>query len=117
VVVVDDDAENCLALSELLRAEGFEVLFFLSGEAAWSAIAECQPDAVISDIRMPGLDGIGLLRRLKAHFATLPVILLSAYPDKALWVEALQAGALQVLSKPIQGTSLVQTLLRLGGSC
>jgi FixJ family two-component response regulator len=58
-----------------------------------------------------------LLRNIKTHFATLPVILVSAYPDKALWVEALQAGALEVLSKPIQGASLVQTLLGLGGSC
>jgi CheY-like chemotaxis protein len=115
VVVVDDDAENCRALSEFLRAEGFEVLPFLSGDAAWSAIEsqELQPDAVVSDIRMPGVDGIGLLRRLRDHFANLPVILVSAYPDKALWDEALRAGALQVLSKPIQGSALVQILLAL----
>ena len=115
VVVVDDDAENCRALSEFLGAEGFEVLPFLSGDAAWSAIEsqELQPDAVVSDIRMPGVDGIDLLRRLRDHFANLPVILVSAYPDKALWDEALRAGALQVLSKPIQGSALVQILLAL----
>jgi CheY-like chemotaxis protein len=115
VVVVDDDAENCRALSELLRAEGFEAFSFLSGDEAWSAIEslELQPDVVVSDIRMPGLDGIELLRRLKARFAALPVVLVSAYPDHALWDEALRAGALFMLSKPIRGSALVEILLAL----
>lgn len=115
IVVVDDDAENCRALSELLGAEGFEVISFLSGDAAWRAFEslELQPDIVISDIRMPGLDGIGLLRRLKARFAALPVILVSAYPDQALWDEAQRAGALFILSKPIRGSALVEILFAL----
>jgi len=118
VMVVDDDAENCRALSELLGAEGFEVFSFQSAEAAWSAIAggELQPQAVVADVRMPGLDGVGLLRRIKARFAAIAVVLVSAFPDEAVWEEALQAGALDVFPKPIQGPSLVSVLLTAGAS-
>jgi CheY-like chemotaxis protein len=113
VMVVDDDAENCRALSEFLAAEGWEVLSFQSGEAAWSALADQhqKPDVVVADVRMPGLDGVGLLRRIKASFAALPVILVSAFPDDGVWTDGLKAGALDVFPKPIQGPLLVRTLL------
>ncbi len=113
VMIVDDDVENCRALSELLAAEGWEVLSFQSGEAAWSALADQhqKPDVVVADVRMPGLDGVGLLRRIKASFAALPVILVSAFPDDAVWTDGLKAGALDVFPKPIQGPLLVRTLL------
>jgi CheY-like chemotaxis protein len=112
-MVVDDDAENCRALSEFLAAEGWEVLSFQSGEAAWSALADQhqKPDVVVADVRMPGLDGVGLLRRIKASFAALPVILVSAFPDDGVWTDGLKAGALDVFPKPIQGPLLVRTLL------
>jgi len=112
-MVVDDDAENCRALSEFLAAEGWEVLSFQSGEAAWSALADQhqKPDVVVADVRMPGLDGVGLLRRIKASFSVLPVILVSAFPDDGVWTDGLKAGALDVFPKPIQGPLLVRTLL------
>jgi len=115
-MVVDDDAENCRALSELLAVEGWEVLSFQSGEAAWSALrdSDSKPNAVVADVRMPGLDGVGLLRRIKASFAAIPVILVSAFPDDVVWTESLQAGALDVFPKPIQGPSLVRALLEAG---
>lgn len=117
VVVVDDDVENCRTLGELLNVEGFEVFSFPSGEGAWSAIApgELRPHAVVADIRMPDLDGVGLLRRIKAKFADIPVILVSAFPDEAVWAEALQAGAHDVFPKPIRGPALVRALLSLSG--
>ena len=115
-MVVDDDAENCRALSEFLTVEGWEVLCFQSGEAAWSALRDSdpKPNAVVADVRMPGLDGVGLLRRIKSSFAAIPVFLVSAFPDDAVWTESLQAGALDVFPKPIQGPSLVRALLEAG---
>ncbi len=70
-----------------------------------------RPDAVVADIRMPDLDGVGLLHRIKANFAALPVILVSAFPEEAVWAEALHAGAHDVFPKPIQGPALVRALL------
>ncbi len=112
VVVVDDDAENCQALSELLAAEGFEVFPFLSGAAAWSAIrsGRVSPEAVIADVRMPSFDGVALLNALKDEHADTPVILVSAFPDESVWREAIRLGAEDVFPKPIRGHALADTL-------
>jgi two-component system nitrogen regulation response regulator GlnG len=112
VAVVDDDAENCEALSELLRAEGFTVLSFLSADAAWSAIRAglAVPDAVVADVRMPGIDGVTLLAALKREYPETPVVLVSAFPDESVWREALRLGAAGVFPKPIHGHRLAEAL-------
>ncbi|HSB68613.1 MAG TPA: response regulator [Candidatus Methylomirabilis sp.] len=112
ILVVDDDAENCRALSELLDAEGFDPLPFDSGEAAWTAMASgtVQADVVIADVRMPGLDGVALLRRIRTRFPAVPVVLVSAFAEEAVWSDSLRAGAADVFPKPIHGTSLVRAL-------
>ena len=112
VVVLDDDTESCRALSELLTAEGFHAFPFASGEMAWSAIEsrQIQPDAVVSDIRMPGLDGVAFLRRLRARFPEIAVVLVSAFPDDHIWSDALRLGALDVVPKPIRAGLLVRLL-------
>jgi CheY-like chemotaxis protein len=112
VVVLDDDAESCRVLSELLAAEDFHALPFTSADAAWSALesGQIRPDAVVSDIRMPGLDGVTFLRRLRASFPDIPVILVSAFPDDGIWSEALRLGARDVVPKPIRAGPLVRLL-------
>ena len=112
ILVVDDDAENCRALSELLTVEGFDPLAFESGEAAWAALVreEVRPALVVADVRMPGLNGVALLQRIKARFPAIPVVLVSAFPDEQVWVEGLRAGATDVFPKPIHGVSLVRAL-------
>ena len=118
IVLVDDDAESCRALGELLSAEGFDPLCFANGEAAWSAIADerVRPQAVVTDVRMPGLDGVALLRRIKTRFPALPVVLVSAFADEATWAEGLRAGAFDVFPKPIHGASLVRALIGVVGA-
>ncbi len=118
IALVEDDAENRRALSELLAAEGLEPLPFESGEAAWSSIAseQVRPHAVVADVRMPGLDGLALLRRIRARFPAMPVLLVSAFADEAVWVEGLRVGAYDVFPKPIQGASLVRALLKAMGA-
>lgn len=112
IVVVDDDAENCHALTELLGAEGFDPLPFGSGEAAWMAMesGQVQADVVVADVRMPGLGGVALLRRIKARFPAMPVILVSAFAEEEVWSDGLQAGAADVFPKPIPGASLARAL-------
>ena len=112
VVVADDDAENRRVLSELLAAEGFDPLPFDGGEAVWSAMVSGQirPDVVVLDVRMPGLSGVDLLRRIKAQFPAIPVVLVSAFADEQVWSEGLEAGAADVFPKPIDGASLVRAL-------
>jgi len=112
IVLVDDDAECSRALGELLAAEGFDPLAFESGEGAWCAISSDQirPDVVVTDIRMPGLDGMALLRRIKCRFPAMPVVLLSAFADEEVWAEGLRAGAFDVFPKPIPCAALVHAL-------
>ncbi len=112
VLVVDDDPENCRVLSELLATEGFDPIAFENAEAAWAAMAcnELLPDVVVADLRMPDLDGLTLLHRIKANFPFLPVFLVSAFPDEETWREGLRAGATDVFPKPIQAGSLVPAL-------
>lgn len=112
IVVVDDDPENCRALSELLSVEGFEPLPFGSGETAWTAMEDGQvhPDVVVADVRMPGLNGVALLRRMKARFPAIPIVLVSAFAEEEVWSEGLRAGAADVFPKPIHGASLVRAL-------
>jgi len=119
ILVVDDDAENCQALSELLTVEGFDPVAFASAEAAWSAMerGDIRPTIVVTDVRMPGLNGVALLQRITARFPGVPVILVSAFPDEQMWSEGLRSGAVDVFPKPIHGASLVRTLRELvGGS-
>ncbi len=112
VLVVDDDPENCRALSELLTVEGFDPVAFESAEAAWSAMEreEICPAIVVADVRMPGVNGVVLLQRIKARFPEIPVVLVSAFPDEQVWSEGLRSGATDVFPKPIHGASLVRTL-------
>ena len=112
IAVIDDDPENCQALGEFLAAEDFEPVAFQGGEEAWSAMASGQvrPDAVVADVRMPDLDGVALLQRIKAHFPAIPVFLVSAFPDEMVWSNGLRAGAADVFPKPIHGASLVRAL-------
>lgn len=112
ILVVEDDPENCQALSELLSAEGFDPLPFDSGEAAWMAMesGQVQADVVVADVRMPGLNGVALLRRLKTRFPAIPVVLVSAFAEEEVWSDGLRAGAADVFPKPIHGASLVRAL-------
>ncbi len=71
---------------------------------------EIRPAIVVADVRMPGLNGVALLQRIKARFPAMPVILVSAFPDDQMWSEGLRSGAADVFPKPIHGASLVRTL-------
>lgn len=97
VVVVDDDASCCVALRMLLDGEGFDVDVAHSGEAALARMAECPPHVLLTDVRMPGMDGFALLREARRLY-TFPVILMSA--DGKNEPEVLKAGAAAYVAEP-----------------
>jgi two-component system nitrogen regulation response regulator GlnG len=101
VWVVDDDRAVRFVLSEALREAGYRVQAFDSAAAALDALAsERTPALVFTDVRMPGLDGLGFLDALKAQRPNLPVIVMSAYTDVASTAGAFRGGAHEFLSKP-----------------
>src|ERR1700675_3591321 len=100
VMVVDDDAETLALLREVVAKEGYEVEGAEDAETALRRLGEWQPELVITDIHMPGMDGLALLAALREKEPDLPVVLLTAYGSLKTAVDAIKAGAFDYLSKP-----------------
>ncbi len=100
VLIVDDDRHTREGLQRALRRT-YHVITAESGERALEVAGETPPDIVLSDVRMPGMDGITLLRRLRTHFPDSIAILLTAYGNVEVAVEAMKAGAYDFLTKPV----------------
>ncbi|MCX5820128.1 MAG: response regulator, partial [Deltaproteobacteria bacterium] len=81
VLVADDEEEIRKILSNILEKEGFEVITASDGEQAMQKICSDIPDAVLLDVRMPGLNGMEVLKKIKAIEENLPVVLVTAYAD------------------------------------
>jgi two-component system alkaline phosphatase synthesis response regulator PhoP len=109
ILVVEDEPELRKLLEIILRREGFEVQALASGEAAWEAILEQAPDVLVTDIGMPGLDGLELCRRVRAHppLAALPVLLLTARDASTDKHAGFREGADDYLTKPFDPVELV----------
>jgi len=100
VWILDDDRSIRFVLAEALRDAGFMVRDFDNAQAALHVLAHARPDAVITDLRMPGLDGIGFLEAAARTRPGLRVIVMSAYTDVASTSAAFQGGAFEYLPKP-----------------
>ena len=100
VLVVDDDRAVGMVLEALLKQAGYEARHVLSGADALAALASRRVDVVLSDVRMPGMDGMELLGEVKKRLPGVPVLLLTAHGTVPLAVEAMRAGAADFLQKP-----------------
>ncbi len=100
VWVVDDDDSIRWVLERALGGAGFSVRCFESAEALLEQLKLSQPDVVFSDIRMPGMDGLTLLDKVKEQYSTLPVIIMTAHSDLDSAVSTYQKGAFEYLPKP-----------------
>jgi two-component system, NtrC family, response regulator AtoC len=100
VLVVDDDRDTLTLLGEILSKEGYGVATAMDGNTALDHIGSRTPDLVISDIHMPGLDGMALLAELQNRHQDIPVILMTAYGSLKTAVDGLRSGAFDYLSKP-----------------
>jgi two-component system response regulator MprA len=110
ILVVDDDAAVRDSLERSLRFEGYEVSVAADGSAAWDAIAAREPDAVVLDVMMPGIDGLQLCRRLRERGMFLPVLMLTARDSVGDRVAGLDAGADDYLVKPFASQELLARL-------
>ncbi len=100
VMVVDDDIETLALLREVVTKEGYDVETAEDAESAMRQLGEWQPDLVITDIHMPGMDGLALLAAVREKAPDILVILLTAYGSLKTAVDAIKAGAFDYLSKP-----------------
>ncbi|TWB39088.1 sigma-54-dependent transcriptional regulator [Nitrospirillum pindoramense] len=110
VLIVDDDAALRDALGEVVGDCGHTARPAPSGEAALAILANEAVDAMVLDLRMPGLDGMEVLRRVRDRFTTLPVTVLTAHATAANTIEAMRLGAFDHLTKPVGRAALTQAL-------
>jgi DNA-binding NtrC family response regulator len=100
ILIVDDERNTCEALSVILRREGHAVSSAASGDSALAYLQDFPADLVVSDVKMPGMDGLSLLSRLKSQYPGLPVVMMSGHSDVIAAVEAMKQGAFDYLVKP-----------------
>ncbi|HSN89811.1 MAG TPA: sigma-54 dependent transcriptional regulator [Anaeromyxobacteraceae bacterium] len=110
ILLVDDDPGTRKVARANLGLEGFEVLLASSGAEALARLAESDPLALVSDLRMPDLDGIALMERVHALRPGLPVILVTAHATVETAVQAMRKGAVHYLTKPIRFDELAAVL-------
>src|SRR5579871_2182447 len=110
VLVVDDEENIRLVLRTLLKKQGYEVEVADSGESALAALDSFDPDFILTDVRMPRMGGLDLLATLKAKQHPATVIVMSAYGNVDLAIEAMKAGAYDYVGKPFKPDEIVLVL-------
>ncbi len=114
ILIVDDEKIKRITLADDLSAEGHEVVTAADGEEAWTQLQTAQFDVVVSDLKMPRLDGIDLLKRIKQGCtAEMAVIMMTAYGSIPVAVEAMRLGAFDFVTKPFRNEDLFPLLARL----
>jgi two-component system, LuxR family, response regulator FixJ len=109
VHVVDDDLEVRQSLAFLLATAGLSVRLHDSATAFLETVKE-PSGCIVTDVRMPGIDGIEFLRRLKARGSTVPVIVITGHADVPLAVDAMKEGALDFIEKPFDDEALIAAI-------
>jgi EAL domain-containing protein (putative c-di-GMP-specific phosphodiesterase class I) len=109
ILLVEDDEQLRSALSRMLAAK-FQLTAVESGEAAVKAVRDGRFDVVLSDVNMPGMDGVALLRNIREHALDVPVILMTGAPALEVAVRAIEHGALRYLFKPLNIAELRKAL-------
>lgn len=112
ILLIDDDAHLRLALSQTLDLAGFKVTTLADARDLELAAVRDWPGVVVSDIRMPGIDGLELLAQLHQRDAELPVVLITGHGDVPLAVQAMRAGAYDFLEKPFANDALIDSVRR-----
>jgi two-component system response regulator GlrR len=112
ILVVDDDADMLRLLSLRLQGAGYEVVAVGSAEAALAQLDVARPQLVLSDVRLPGRDGLALFDEVRSRHPSLPVILLTAHGTIPDAVEATSRGVFTYLTKPYDGKDLLEKIVQ-----
>ncbi|MFI5211308.1 MAG: response regulator [Ignavibacteria bacterium] len=110
ILVVDDNKYTRLALTAIIEDSGFKALTLPGGDGVLEEIESKKPDLVILDKRLPGYDGIEILREVKKTYNDLKVIILTAYADEISARKAIEIGAFAFLTKPFDNEELISII-------
>lgn len=109
LLIVDDEPNLLRAVAAVLRGENFEVTTARNGKEALILVAQNQPDLIVSDVRMPGMDGYALARRLRSspNYALIPIVFLTAKDEIDDRIEGFRSGVDMYLTKPFEPNELI----------
>lgn len=102
LLIVDDEPSICWGLSKLARQMGHTVSVAASAEEALAAVETSRPDAILLDVRLPGMDGLTAVDRFRQRLGPVPIVIMTAYGDLPVAVEAVRKGAADYLVKPFE---------------
>ncbi len=111
ILVVDDEVKACELLKRFLEAKGYDVIMAHNGEDAIEKVKNEKPNAMLLDIRMPGMDGIEVLKRVREFDKDVGIIMVTAVKEEDVGKEALKSGADEYITKPIDFDHLETSIL------
>ena len=106
ILVVDDEEILRADLSRLLEEEGYTVVGAKHGEQALDILQDTHIDLILTDIRMPGMSGLDLLKKVRKNYGEIAVIILTGYGEIESYIEAMSIGAVEYVSKPFKVNEL-----------
>lgn len=112
ILIVDDEHVVCDAIARQLRDVGYHVIVAYSGVGAIEIIKEQDFDVALIDIRMPKINGFGVLRELREKSAKTKAIMMTAYADIRSAVDSITLGAIDIISKPVDVDEVIMTISR-----
>jgi two-component system response regulator AtoC len=112
ILIADDDAAIRTLLRDFLDAAGYETLEARSGREVLQAAATAEPELLLLDLRMPDIDGIEIMRRLKERGTSVPVVVMTAYGTSSSAIQAIQLGAFDYITKPFELEDVLLTIQR-----
>ncbi len=112
LLVVDDEQSICWGLSRLGESIGHEVVTASSAEQALDEVEEVQPDVIVLDVRLPGMDGLSAIEKFRERVGQVPIIVITAYGDLKTAVQAVRNGAFEYIIKPFDLDKVQHALVR-----
>src|SRR3954469_24912066 len=112
ILVVDDEASARSGLTKLLEQEGYEVETAADGLLALELLAEKAPNLIVTDLKMPNMDGMQLVAKVREQYPDIPTIVTTAFSDVSAAVQAMRAGAEDYLTKPVDFDALLLAVER-----
>ncbi|MFQ5923395.1 MAG: PleD family two-component system response regulator [Anaerolineales bacterium] len=112
ILVVDDERGFCDVVTVILESQGYQVHKAHHANDAFGLLNETTPDLILTDMMMPEIDGVGLIKRLRETpaWADIPVVVVSAYSEPEIQENAFEAGAAGFMSKPFSASELRSTV-------
>ena len=110
ILLVDDEAEFVKTLAERIQIRGFDVRYALNGEEALAACKNGVPDVMVLDLKMPGMEGMDVLRQVKKNHPDVEVMILTGHGSKKDEMQARRIGAFDYLQKPVGIEALIESI-------